>query len=150
MERSKFVLKNGNTIKPIESIEICRGKNIFSNYETMLPTLMNKDSSTTCSFECKLEKPTDLSDLSSACNNENIKCGDYLYIVTGKQIQARKHKKKRINKKWLKRYGYKYKKDKVKARIKEVTSIAPSISTNEEMIGNMDIVLDTISYIKEK
>jgi hypothetical protein len=24
----------------------------------------------------------------------------------GKSVQARKHKKKRINKKWLKRYGY--------------------------------------------
>ena len=28
-------------------------------------------------------------------------------IEYGKIIQARKHKKKRINKKWLKRYGYK-------------------------------------------
>lgn len=25
-----------------------------------------------------------------------------------KLVQARKHKKKRINKKWLKRYGYRY------------------------------------------
>ena len=28
-------------------------------------------------------------------------------IVYPKVVQARKHKKKRINKKWLKRYGYK-------------------------------------------
>ena len=29
-------------------------------------------------------------------------------IVSGKKIQNRKHGKKRINKKWIKRYGYKY------------------------------------------
>ena len=29
-------------------------------------------------------------------------------IVYGRKIQNRKHKKKRINKKWIKRYGYKY------------------------------------------
>ena len=147
MEISKFVLKNGNTIKPIKEIEICRNEGVFGNYDLLPSTIIDRDIQSSCSFECESKASKDLL---SACNNENIKCGDYLYIVTGNQIQARKHKKKRINKKWLKRYGYKYKKDKVKARIKEVTSITPSISTNEEMIGNMDIVLDTISYIKEK
>jgi hypothetical protein len=29
------------------------------------------------------------------------------HMVDTKQIQARKHKTKRINKKWLKRYGFK-------------------------------------------
>lgn len=27
--------------------------------------------------------------------------------ITTKRVQARKHKKKRINKKWMKRYGFK-------------------------------------------
>lgn len=30
----------------------------------------------------------------------------YNIIITTRKIQRRKHKKKRINKKWLKRYGY--------------------------------------------
>lgn len=34
-----------------------------------------------------------------------IKCGYPIYIAT-KEIQVRKHHKKRINKKWQKRYGY--------------------------------------------
>ena len=32
--------------------------------------------------------------------------GGYTVIVTTKQVQRRRHKKKRINKKWIKRYGY--------------------------------------------
>ena len=34
-----------------------------------------------------------------------IMCGYPIYIAT-KEIQRRKHHKKRINKKWQKRYGY--------------------------------------------
>lgn len=30
----------------------------------------------------------------------------YTVIVTTKYVQRRRHKKKRINKKWIKRYGY--------------------------------------------
>lgn len=32
--------------------------------------------------------------------------GGYTVIITTTKIQQRCHKKKRINKKWLKRYGY--------------------------------------------
>lgn len=35
------------------------------------------------------------------------KTPDQVNILYVKKIQARKHRKKRINKKWLKRYGYK-------------------------------------------
>ena len=37
--------------------------------------------------------------------NDAIKGGYPIYIAT-KEIQVRKHHKKRINKKWQKRYGY--------------------------------------------
>ena len=32
--------------------------------------------------------------------------GGYNVIVTTTNVQRRRHKKKRINKKWIKRYGY--------------------------------------------
>ena len=38
-------------------------------------------------------------------NFENLYFGYPIYIAT-KEIQIRKHHKKRINKKWAKRYGY--------------------------------------------
>lgn len=38
---------------------------------------------------------------------EYISFSGYRTVVTTKTIQAKKHKKRRINKKWIKRYGYK-------------------------------------------
>ena len=38
----------------------------------------------------------------------NLICGMQVIIVPEKKVQRKTHKKKRINKKWAKRYGYKY------------------------------------------
>lgn len=57
------------------------------------------------SFECEVNAPLfkELVRLSS-CDNANS------YTLTGEmpiQVPVRYHKKKRVNKKWIKRYGYK-------------------------------------------
>lgn len=44
--------------------------------------------------------------IESIQNEINVKAIDVDLLIP-KTVQARKHKKKRINKKWLKRYGYK-------------------------------------------
>ena len=38
----------------------------------------------------------------------NLICGMQVIIVPEKKVQRKTHKKKRINKKWAKRYGYKH------------------------------------------
>lgn len=38
----------------------------------------------------------------------NFICGMQVIIAPEKKVQRKTHKKKRINKKWAKRYGYKY------------------------------------------
>ena len=50
----------------------------------------------------------DVNTLTNLFGLDKSKMPDMYDISFLKPIQARKHKKKRINKKWLKRYGYKF------------------------------------------
>lgn len=47
--------------------------------------------------------------------------GYYLEYYADIQVQARRHRKKRIDKKWLKRYGYKTVRRKVRLRCDQLT-----------------------------
>lgn len=69
--------------------------------------------------------------------------GYKVYITKGIEQQKRKHKKKRINKKWLKRYGT-IKVDTTKGQIMKVSLIS-SIFMNRE---NFEILQKT-GVIKE-
>lgn len=57
-------------------------------------------------FECEVNAPLLFKELVGLASCDN----DVSYTLTGKmpkQVPVRHHKKKRINKKWIKRYGYK-------------------------------------------
>lgn len=141
---SKFTLKNGNTIIPLESIEVYRDKNVFAN-DIGFPST-NIDFSSSFSIECKSEE---VIDFFSSCYNGELKCGDSIdiyHLTPDGYVQARKHKKKRINKKWLKRYGYKpkYKKVKTKTKFVESTPTFSQNKTGEKLITGIDMTLDII------
>ena len=53
------------------------------------------------------DKPIEKEDFYKILGMDISNLPDAYDIQFGKIVQARKHKKKRINKKWLKRYGYK-------------------------------------------
>lgn len=59
-------------------------------------------------FEIEIDGQTLGTDLLTAMGIDTSKVPDKCDIQYMKVVQKRKHKKKRINKKWLKRYGYKH------------------------------------------
>ena len=92
--------------------------------------------SKTCSFEGTANIDQELfDDICTPSNN----CGVIIESVTPILVQARWHKKARIRKKWLKRYGYK--EDKVKTIMK-----AKSAELNTDT-GEFDIEIESIEYI---
>ena len=140
---SNFAVKNGNVFMPVDTIELSRGADALYDYG--LP-LTNFDFSSNISVECKSEKTTDF--FSSYYNGE-LKCGDSIdiyHLIPDGYVQARKHKKKRINKKWLKRYGYKpkYKKVKIKTKFVESNPIFSQDKTGEKFITGIDMTLGIV------
>lgn len=135
---SNFALKNGNVYMPIDTIEL---KELNSGIDT----IFNCDFPSSISVECQSEK----ADLFSSYYNGELKCGDSIniyHLIPNGYVQARRHKKKRINKKWLKRYGYKPKYKKVKTKTKFVNSspIFTQDTTGEKLIFGIDMTLDIV------
>ena len=140
---SNFAIKNGNIYMPIDTIELNSGIDTIFNCGSQLT---NCDFSSSISVECQSEK---VADLFSSYYNGELKCGDSIdiyHLTPDGYVQARKHKKKRINKKWLKRYGYKPKYKKVKTKTKFVNSnpIFTQDTTGEKLIFGIDMTLDIV------
>lgn len=72
---------------------IQNGKKLFDN--------------TSCSFTLESDKQLNVEELFKILGIDISKKPDSYTIQYPKFVQMRKHKKKRINKKWIKRYGYK-------------------------------------------
>lgn len=62
---------------------------------------------TTCELTFNADKPIDTEEFYRVLGIDTSNMPDVYDIQFVKFVQARKHKKRRINKKWLKRYGYK-------------------------------------------
>lgn len=104
IETMCFKDKNENVIAELDNVDeialtsnVIEERNILGNVENI------KKGETTLSFTSTIEKET----LFKAFGFDMSKTPDAYKISITKPVQARKHKKKRINKKWLKKYGYK-------------------------------------------
>ena len=65
------------------------------------------DKMTGHSIESVVEEPLDTDELCKILGLDEAKMPDKYDIQVSKVVQCRRHKKKRINKKWAKKYGYK-------------------------------------------
>lgn len=94
-DNNVFTLDNVNEIALISNVT--EERDILGNVENI------KKGETTLSFTSTIEKET----LFKVLGVDISKTPDAYKISVTKPVQRRKHKKKRINKKWLKKYGYK-------------------------------------------
>ena len=145
-ELSTIKLQKGKNFFTLNSVEIERDSDIFDVYELQPPLI---DFSNSISFECKSEGL----DFFTNIYNGELKCGDLIDIYHLTPVgyeQARKHKKKRINKKWLKKYGYKTKYKKVKTTTKYVDSkpVFSENNTGNKMMIGLDMILDVVQESK--
>lgn len=99
-----FQDKNGNNVLALNNVNeleltsnVTEEKDILGNVENI------KRSEATLSFT----NITNKEDLFKVLGVDTSNVPDAYSILLTKPIQRRKHKKKRINKKWLKKYGYK-------------------------------------------
>lgn len=99
-----FQDKNGNNVLALNNVNeleltsnVTKEKDILGNVENI------KRGETTLSFT----NITNKEDLFKVLEVDTSNVPDAYSILLTKPIQRRKHKKKRINKKWLKKYGYK-------------------------------------------
>lgn len=99
-----FQDKNGNDVLALDSVDeialtssVTEERDILGNVKNM------KKGETTLSFASTIEKET----LFKVLGVDISKTPDAYKISVTKPVQRRKHKKRRINKKWLKKYGYK-------------------------------------------
>lgn len=114
VDKDKFVIPRLSTLQPIEE-QLGRGLSTFpdldyvSDWECMniKPVLSHNAE---MSFKCDVNAPLfeQLFGVDLALGGDRVSKAtlrfEYPYLV-----QVRKHRKKRINKKWAKRYGFKYK-----------------------------------------
>ena len=94
-DNNVFTLNNVNEIELTSNVT--EERDILGNVENI------KKGETTLSFVSTFEKMA----LFKALGFNMSKTTDAYKISVTKPVQRRKHKKKRINKKWLKKYGYK-------------------------------------------
>ena len=66
--------------------------------------LINQEESRTCTFD--MVEPMDSDKLYKVLGIDDTSIPDKYDIQVSKVVQCRRHKKKRINKKWKKKYGY--------------------------------------------
>lgn len=99
-----FQDKNGNNVLALNNVDelelasnVTEEKDIIGNVENI------KRGETTLSFT----NITNKEDLFKVLGVDTSNVPDAYSILLTKPIQRRRHKKKRINKKWLKKYGYK-------------------------------------------
>lgn len=100
-----FQDKNGNNVLALNNVNeldltsnVTEEKDILGNVENI------KRGETTLSFT-NITNKEDLFKVLWGVDTSNVP--DAYSILLTKPIQRRRHKKKRINKKWLKKYGYK-------------------------------------------
>ena len=67
--------------------------------------LTNREENRTCTFDMAV--PMDTDKLYKILGIDKTKMPDKYDIQVSKVVQCRRHRKKRINKKWKKKYGYK-------------------------------------------
>lgn len=99
-----FQDKNGNNVLALNNVNeleltpnVTEEKDILGNVENI------KRGETTLSFT----NITNKEDLFEVLEVDTSNVPDAYSILLTKPIQRRRHKKKRINKKWVKKYGYK-------------------------------------------
>ena len=99
-----FQDKNSNDVLALDSVDeialtssVTEERDILGNVKNM------KKGETTLSFASTIEKET----LFKVLGVDISKTPDAYKISVTKPVQRRRHKKRRINKKWLKKYGYK-------------------------------------------
>lgn len=99
-----FQDKNSNDVLALDNVDeialtssVTEERDILGNVENI------KKSEITLSFTSTIEKET----LFKVLGVDISKTPDAYKISVTKPVQRRKHKKRRINKKWLKKYGYK-------------------------------------------
>lgn len=100
-----FQDNDGNNVLALDNVDevaltsATKERDILGNVEN----INIKKGETTLSFTSTIEKET----LFKVLGVDISKTPDAYKIQVTKPVQRRKHKKKRINKKWLKKYGYK-------------------------------------------
>ena len=110
-----------NTMKPIANFNDIGNVTVETELE---PSSLSKEKLSfnhEASFECSLVDCTSLLDYTTSFDDKPLYVEYYAPIL----VQARWHKKPRINKKWLKRYGMR--KDEVLVRC-DVDSVSPDNS----------------------
>lgn len=118
---SSFKICDINTLEPITELNGIENVTVESEIETSSLSKEVLSFNHEASFECELADDFPFLNYTTDFNNKPL-CVEYDIPIW---IQARWHKKKRINKKWLKRYGMK--EDKVSVRC-DVDSISPDNS----------------------
>lgn len=110
-----------NTMEPVADFSGISNVTVESEIDTSSLSKEVLSLNHEASFECELTDCSPLLSYTTDFNDKPLYVEYYIPIM----IQARWHKKPRINKKWLKRYGMK--KDKVLVRC-DVNSITPDHS----------------------
>ena len=99
-----FQDNDGNNVLALDNVdEIALNSNVIEEKDILGNVENIKKGETTLSFTSTIEKKT----LFKVLGVDISETPDAYKISFTKPVQRRKHKKKRINKKWLKKYGYK-------------------------------------------
>ena len=99
-----FQDNDGSNVLALDNIdETALTSNVTEEIDILGDVKNIKKGETTLSFTSTIEKET----LFKVLGVDMSKTPDAYKISVTKPVQRRKHKKKRINKKWLKKYGYK-------------------------------------------
>lgn len=99
-----FQDNDGNDVLALDNVnEIALTSNVTEERDILGNVENIKKGETTLSFTSTIEKEA----LFKVLGVDISKTPDAYKISVIKPVQRRKHKKKRINKKWLKKYGYK-------------------------------------------
>lgn len=114
---NSFNICDINTLEPITELNGIENVIVESEVETSSISKEKLSFNHEASFECELTDYSPLLNYATDFNDKPLCIEYYIHIW----IQARWHNKKRINKKWLKRYGMK--KDKICVRC-DVDSIS--------------------------
>ena len=99
-----FQDNDGNNVLALDNVDEIELTSSVTEEADILGNVKNiKKGETTLSFTSTIEKET----LFKVLGVDISKTPDAYKISVTKPVQRRKHKKRRINKKWLKKYGYK-------------------------------------------
>ena len=139
---NSFQILDIDTAQPIANFNNIRDVTIESEVEESSLSKEKLSFNHEASFECELTDCSSLLNYATDFNDKPLYVEYYIPIL----IQARWHKKPRINKKWLKRYGMK--KDKVLVKC-DVDSISPDNTYDPYDLvesGGFNIELSNMQY----